>query len=371
MTPERPLKIALYTGKGASHSWIWFVDTLRSHGIITIEFITDVRDIAADVLVVSGGDPFALFSHIGREGVSRMRSFVEKGGTYIGICAGTYFALKFHDDPYPWLNLVRGEISNFAVEPPPNIRMPHKYLVRYRDGYVFHPVREAITLNYNGTIIQAPLYGGPGILSADAESQASYTNFTPKTMFLCEKEAATQALLGKKALVTKKVSRGCLYLFGPHFEHPYFPEANRELVTLLSRIPPRGYHLELTGSPITGTEKRTWVKDVKRWISNGRLAALGLQNFQWKIGEKMYDPERLAYFFQACFTLVAFLESQQSIRAIPDIPNRAQTLALQVRKLGPDANEAEIILEGIKTLTSDLYSLAFSTLQQPLPPQRP
>ncbi|MBU7015664.1 MAG: hypothetical protein HXS52_00325 [Theionarchaea archaeon] len=371
MTAELPLKIALYTGKGASHSWIWFVDTLSSHGINTIEFITDTGDIAADVLVVSGGDPFALFSHIGKHGVSRIRSFIEKGGTYIGICAGTYFALRFHENPYPWLNLVDGEISNFAIEPPPNIRMPHKYLVKYRDGFVFHPVREAVTLEYNGYTIQAPLYGGPGILSANAEPLASYSQFTPKTMFLCGKEEARQALLGKRALITKKVSRGCLYLFGPHFEHPHFPDANRELIALLSKIPHRGYHVEPTGSQIKGNEKRTWIKEVKRWVSNGRLAAFGLQNYQWKIGEKMYDPERLAYFFQACFKLVSFLELQQSIRAIPDIPERARTLTLQVRNLGPDAAQAEILLEGIKTLTSDLYSLYFSTLQPPQLPRTP
>jgi hypothetical protein len=368
---ERPLKIALYTGKGASHSWIWFVDTLNSYGITTIEFTADVKDISADVLVVSGGDPFALFSHIGREGVSRIRSFIEKGGTYIGICAGTYFALKFHENPYPWLNLVKGEISNFAVSPPRNIRMPHKYTVKYREGFVFHPVREAVTLEYNGYHIQAPLYGGPGILSADAEPLAVYTQFTPKTLFLCEEEVATRTLLGTKALMTKKTFGGCLYLFGPHFEHPYFPEANRELVNLLVRIPPKGYRFEPTGSLITGAEKRTWVKDVKRWISNGRLAAFGLQNYQWKIGEKMYDPERLAYFFQACFKLISFFESQQSIKAIPDIPERARALALQTRTLGPDAAQAEILLEGIKTLTSDLYSLYFSTLPQPQPPQKP
>jgi hypothetical protein len=353
------LKVALYIGPGASHSWIWLVDTLRKEGITNIQFITDVQELEADLLVISGGDPFSLFSHISSPGVSCIRHFIERGGTYVGICAGAYFALKFHDRPYPWLNLVEGTISNFSAHPPSNLRMPHKYTVPYREGFVFHPVRDEVILEYNGSPLPAPLYGGPGILTADADPLARYTAFSSKTSYLCDKSRASDVLLGTMAVLSRKWKRGRLLLFGPHFEHPYFPQANTELISLLSTVSPRGYPRVFTGKSITGQEKTAWLKDLKRWISNGRLAAFGLQNYHWKIGEKIYDPERLAYFFETSFQLVTSLEKVPVLRGNYDLPERAREMALQTRALGPDPQKAEDLLEILKTVTADIYSLSF------------
>lgn len=358
------VRIALYIGKGASHSWIWLVDTLNAYGFRNIHFVTDITCIKADVLVISGGDPFALFSHIQKKGVSCIRKFIEEGGTYIGVCAGSYFALKFHENPFPWLNLVKGSLSNFSKNPPPNIRMPHKYTNVYREGIVFHPVREEVVLQYNNKEVKAPLYGGPGIVSDDAESLAVYKRFTDKTLFLCERKAAEDTLLNTSALLTKKFSKGHLLLFGPHFEHPYYCEANEELIGIISQIPSRGYPYTITGHLLTGDEKRHYTRELKRWISNGRLAAFGMENYHWKIGEKIYDPERLAYFFETCFNLIKFFEQKDKVQVIHTLPETARELAVTMRKLGSDAREAEILLEQLKKFTSNLYSLYFSTLQQ-------
>ncbi|MBU7043773.1 MAG: hypothetical protein HXS47_09305 [Theionarchaea archaeon] len=357
------LKVALYIGKGASHSWIWFVDTLRKAGITRIQFITDVDAVQADLLVISGGDPFALFSHITSTGVHRIIDFIKEGGTYVGICAGTYFALKFHETPYPWLNLIDSTIANFSLHPPPNIRMPHKYTVPYREGFVFHPVRDEVICTYKGAPLSAPLYGGPGIISADAQPLAEYTSFAPKTSFLCDRSHAASVFLGTTAVLSKKWNRGRLLLFGPHFEHPYFPQANKELISLLSTITPRGYTHTLPGHYLSGTEKNRWLKDLKRWISNGRLAAFGLGNYHWKIGEKIYDPERLAYFFETSFQLIKSLEQVPTLQGIYDLPERAQSAARLTRTLGPNAQKAEMLLETLKTITADIYSLYFSAVQ--------
>lgn len=364
----RELKTALYVGKGASHSWIWLVDTLDRAGLRNIQFVTDIKGVKADILVVSGGDPFAIFSGVRREGVTQIRRFIEEGGTYLGICAGSYFALKFHENPYPWLNLVESEISNFSVNPPPNRRMPHKYTVPYRDGFVFHPVREDVILTCGENLLTAPLYGGPGIRSADAESWAVYTKFTDKTVFLCDEDKAEDVLLGTSALLSKNVLRGRLLLFGPHLEHPSYPEANKELVKMFLQVPPKGYTSEVSGKPVSGTEKRKWTRELKRWVSNGRLAAFNLETYHWKIGEKIYDPERLAYFLETCFKLIKILEQKERVYVTPELPGKAQELASKVRKLGPDPGEAEVILEGLKTFTACLYSLYFSTLRTLQPP---
>lgn len=357
------LKTAIYIGKGASHSWIWLVTTLDASGLRNIQFITDVRKVKADFLVVSGGDPFAIFSHIGEKGVSSIKEFIKEGGTYIGICAGSYFALQFHENPYPWLNIIKSDVSNFSMNPPPNKRMPHKYKVPYREGFVFHPVREDVLIQYNEQVFPAPLYGGPGILSADATSLAIYSGFTDKTLFLCEKKEAEKVLLHKCALLHKKMGKGQLFLFGPHFEHPYFGKANKTLIQMLSQVNPRGYPFEVTGECVSGDVRNKWLKNLKRWVSNGRLAAFGLENYQWKIGEKIYDPERLAYFFETCFHLVKRLEKKKCIYMVESLPEKVQELTGQVRKLGPDPQEAEILLEGVKEVSGLLYSVYFSTLR--------
>lgn len=360
----KELKTAVYIGRGASHSWIWLVDTLDRFGFRNIQFVTDISKVRADLLVISGGDPFALFSHIKEKGVSCMRRFIEEGGTYVGICAGSYFALKFHDNPYPWLNMVEGRISNFSVIPPPNLRMPHKYTGPYREGYVFHPVREEVILQYGNNILRTPLYGGPGMISADAQSRAVYKEFTEKTLFLCERKEAEKALLQKSALIHKKIGRGQLFLFGPHFEHPYFPEANRKLIDMLQEIKPNAYAFETVGILVSGAEKRQKTKELKRWVSNGRLAAFGLENYHWKIGEKIYDPERLAYFFETCFRLVKHLEKKERIYMLEGLSEKARELSRKVKRLGPDPVAAEVLLEDMKQFTGLLYSLYFSTVEK-------
>jgi hypothetical protein len=364
------VKITLYIGKGASHSWIWLVDTFDKYGFTNIQFVTDITQVKADLFIISGGDPFAMFSHIKEKGVSLIQKFIEQGGTYIGICAGTYFALHYPGNPYPWLNLVKADVANFAQEPPPNIRMPHKYTVPHTNGYVFHPVREEVILDYRNKTVKAPLYGGPGIISTDGESLAVYKRFTKKTLFLCDRTAAEHTLLGTTALLTAPYGKGCIYLFGPHFEHPHYPEANTELITLLSHITPGGYPFQATGDLLTGDQKKAWTQELKRWISNGRLAAYGLGTYHWKIGEKVYDPERFAYFFETCFNLTKFFETQKTIYTLNDLPEKAKMLAVHMRRLGPDPADAELLLERIKTFTSCLYSLYF-TLQQLQPRRKP
>ena len=43
-------------------------------------------------LVLGGGYDLGFLQSLGQEGTDEIRSFVLQGGTYIGICAGAYFA---------------------------------------------------------------------------------------------------------------------------------------------------------------------------------------------------------------------------------------------------------------------------------------
>ena len=46
------------------------------------------------LIIVPGGDAFSLKSELGQEGMEAIKDFVERGGSYLGICAGAYGVSK-------------------------------------------------------------------------------------------------------------------------------------------------------------------------------------------------------------------------------------------------------------------------------------
>ena len=102
-------KIGVYNGPGASHSWLWFVEVLDAMGFWDIEFIDDtgiksgaLKDL--HVLLVSGGDTFAIAEGLSQKGSDALKNFLDEGGCYIGSCAGGYLPLRSSLDPLNLLN---------------------------------------------------------------------------------------------------------------------------------------------------------------------------------------------------------------------------------------------------------------------------
>jgi hypothetical protein len=94
----RPLKIALYDGAGSTAKGIANVreraQQLPGAKITTLtpEEI-GTRDLAEfDVILFSGGSGSAQAKAIGEAGKKNVREFVERGGGYLGVCAGAYLA---------------------------------------------------------------------------------------------------------------------------------------------------------------------------------------------------------------------------------------------------------------------------------------
>ncbi|GAF89729.1 unnamed protein product, partial [marine sediment metagenome] len=92
-------KIGIYTGMGASHSWLWFVELFDRMGFYEIAFLNEdeiQRDglNGLDILVMSGGDTFAMAEGLGAKGAHKLEDFIRKGGLYIGSCAGAYLPLN-------------------------------------------------------------------------------------------------------------------------------------------------------------------------------------------------------------------------------------------------------------------------------------
>jgi glutamine amidotransferase-like uncharacterized protein len=327
---SRPLPypaIGVYAGGGSSHSWLWFAEIFDRLGFFRLRFL-DERDVRTglpsdlDVFTVSGGDTFAVARALGRSGSERIETFVRRGGLYIGTCAGAYLPLCSSKEDLRLFNFVQAKISNLSRNLPEPKRMAHKFRTAYGCEYVFHPVREDVALRATGVLpfpekkhVIAPMYGGPGMTTADdMEILLEYERFTPKTQFLVDEALAGETLLGKAAVIRSRLGQGKLLLFGPHFEHPGFPEANAMLSHLIYWDVRSGrYNAEesQTGPkfPAEDAGKR-FTKDIRRELSNSRIVATGMEllPLRWKIGAKVYEPEKLRVFLEALWKRLRYFE---------------------------------------------------------------
>src|SRR4030066_219451 len=314
--------IGIYTGSGASHSWLWFVELLDRMGFYHVHFV-DERDILANaleplnVLLMSGGDTFAIAEGLGAEGAAKMSSFIEGGGLYIGTCAGAYLPLRSSMDFLNHFNFIDLKISNISRR----LSELERYLLQkvgcssYGCDFVFHVVREDVLLEMvNGfqadgkKEIIAPLYGGPSMLpSEDIEVIATYKGFAKKTKFLVEKELAEKTLFGNIAVAKTSMGKGRLYIFGPHFEHPHYPSCNVFLTEIIRKEQSGELHpvqKDFSEDPqnrIKGEALGELLKDLKRELSNARIIASGMSDFSisWLIGNKYHEPEKISVFIKS------------------------------------------------------------------------
>lgn len=341
--------LGIYTGTGASHSWLWFVDLFEKAGFFDLTFLDeiDVRRGGLDGLdgfATAGGDTFALAEALGPRGAEQLARFVENGGIYLGSCAGAYLPMRSSKIPLDQFNFVDVRITNLTSALPTPQRMAGKFCTAYGCRFVFHPVRETVTLVIDGkspaagSLIDAPLYGGPGMIAAgDAQVLANYQGFTDKTLFLTDRRLAEKTLIGTAAAVRQEKGRGVFYLFGPHFEHPRYPEANRFLLDAIKE--------EMDRKPV-GTEKPTFwrrnarpskagkalVRDVKRELSNARIVAAGLEMLplQWRIGEKIYEPTKIRVFLDSLWRRIRPLEKADHVHFTPGCDAKMLRLALEI-----------------------------------------
>ena len=70
--------IGIYTGKGTSHSWLWFVDLFDRMGFHNLSFLNEntLQDsglVGLDVLAISGGDTFTIAGALGKGGAVSTR----------------------------------------------------------------------------------------------------------------------------------------------------------------------------------------------------------------------------------------------------------------------------------------------------------
>jgi hypothetical protein len=382
--------IGIYAGGGTSHSWLWFVDLCERAGLYDV-VILDEGDVQrgalekVDVLVVSGGDTFAVAHALGAAGAEGLQRFVRRGGIYIGSCAGAYLPMNSSKEPLNRFNFAPVRIANRSRTLPKAARLSHKFSMAYGCDYIFHPVRETVKIRTHGIppfirqeALDAPLYGGPSMIAPDGcEVLASYEDFTAQTLYLTDPSLAAETMIGKAAAVHVPSGNGCLYLYGPHLEHPRFPQANRLVLdsiywSLDSRKPswPAADKRRRRGQAPAGA----FILDLKRELSNSRIAANGMDLFPilWPIGSKVYEPEKIRVFLEAMWRRIKKLEESETVSADGTVRESALDLARKttqhLRQLKTALDErkesaalAEDVLHVLRKLSIVFFSMCFRT----------
>jgi glutamine amidotransferase-like uncharacterized protein len=382
-------KIGIYMGVGASHSWLWFVDVLDRMGFYDVHFLNegDILKEGLDrvgVLLMSGGDTFAIAEGLGAEGSDKLRSFINRGGLYIGTCAGAYLPLRSSMEFLNQFNFINVKISNISRR----LSEPEQHLFRkvacgsYGCDFVYHVVREDVVLEMaNGYKADgkkemiAPLFGGPSMLpSEDIETIATYKGFTKKTKFIVEEELAKKTLIGNIAVAKKSMGKGHLYIFGPHFEHPHYPEANQIIIQIIIKESKkrRTYPIK-KGIHSLSKVSSLFFEELRRELSHSRMVAFAMEGspLQWMIGNKWYEPEKIRVFLEAQWKRLKYLESGGDVAIDLRDPDgmisrlKGMTDILRKTKKGIDQGEAtnglaEDLFGNLKNVTSDFLAIYFS-----------
>lgn len=380
-------KIGIYMGAGASHSWLWFVDLLDHMGLDDVHFINE-RGIlidgleSVDVLLMSGGDTFAIAQSLGVEGSRRLRHFIEEGGLYIGTCAGAYLPLRSSMEFLNQFNFINVKISNISRR----LSESERHLFQkhacspYGCEFVYHVVREDVLLEMEEGYqvggkkeIIAPLYGGPSMLpSEDMEVIAYYRGFTKKTKFLVTEELAKKTLNGNIAVARKLMGKGRLYIFGPHFEHPNYPEANGIIARIILKEGKERATRPFDTGPLSSKIGHSFFEEWRRELSHSRMVAFGLEMLplQWMIGNKWYEPEKIRVFLEALWRRLNYLESGEETAVALEDPKgmigrlKEMTHLLRTMKKECDRGHttdglAENLFLHLKGVASDFLTIYF------------
>jgi hypothetical protein len=377
--------VGVYVGAGTSHSWTWFADIFERNGIYSVRFL-DEDDFTEDcldyidVLLVSGGDTFAIAEGLGRSGSEKLENFIAAGGVYIGSCAGAYLPLKSSLSPLNQFNFITSRITNLTRNLPAPRKMAEKFCTEYGCQYIFHPVREAVMVKIvdgflcAGDEISVPLYGGPAMTASDdIDVLGVYSGFTRETEYLVDEELAKETLIGKVAIARKHFGSGAFYLFGPHFEHPHYTAANRIVLEAIraGRIKQKS-SLTIHESSAGPRCDRKQFQKLRSEISNARIVAHALERMpcQWLIGKKVYDPDKIRVFLEAIWTRINKADDHfngaVAAYETEHLCKLAQTVTRQLRDLkkistsnGDAIAEADELFINLKKITAQFLTLYF------------
>ncbi len=283
-----PRDIVVYAGRGSSHSWTWLADLFESKGILGARFLDSPEFIIrsgedSSVMIISGGDGFAIADELSGRGFEMLREYISIGGEYVGICAGAYLPLPSSISPFSEFNISSTRIENIGFQGQGEKNMPPRVAVKYGSCSIVHPVRGELLLDSDGGALLAPLYGGP-VFREPSEDHVllRYRDLTENTEVQMSRRIVAELLPGRPAAVRCRLGDGELLLFGPHLEHPRYQGANALFLRLLG----------LRSSALPRSEGVRDLPSLESAIADLKVAIVGLENRSFMIGKKLWDGSR-------------------------------------------------------------------------------
>ncbi|HDP96368.1 MAG TPA: hypothetical protein ENN25_01570 [Euryarchaeota archaeon] len=295
----RSHRIAVFTGPGASNSWVWLADFLENNGFYEARFHSDWESILDsdrnDIVVIPGGDTFRIAQLFGKDGLETLKNRISEGTGYVGICAGAYLPLRSSVSPLSSFNLTDIRISNLTSNVPDDLIDPDRYTVPYGCSLVYHPVRGAVS--FSGDVsLEAPLYGGPFMIPQNGSRvRLIFESLSSRSEPLIDRDRCEELISGKAGCIEYTFGEGRLLLLSPHLEHPEYPEANEYLTRLLADFPIRSY--SEAGRPIGS--RSVELPQLKRIVADLMARSSALDFHSWKVGIKYWESEKMLFFVEA------------------------------------------------------------------------
>lgn len=272
--------IGIYSGPGTYDCYLWFQQCLEKMG-----FMADclsVSDIERgklkdyDILVQPGGDETRQSEALWPEGRRKIRTFLRKGGKYIGSCGG--FDIAGYADGTPYGSPHTGKIKHLNLikyDPTRNIsrdKFPHDEWARlhylhidFNEYSQLIPVKwgtriplrikqpnSPIVFGYHDIIFPGPYYAAGPLPKNLGVNVTSVAEFAPDllpldTSWTLPPDFAINLLDGATAIATATFGAGKLVLFSPHPEAPYCEECFKLVANAIFFLMGKGpFKVEIT-----------------------------------------------------------------------------------------------------------------------------
>ncbi len=207
---SRPIRVALYSDTGSEKAYEKFEKILKTdpHRYVTkLVSAEDIRNGAlkdCDVLIQGGGSGSKCAQTLGVDGREQIKSFVNKGGGYLGVCAGAYLATS----SYPWsLGILNAKV------------MDRKHWARGK-GQVLIQVDEVgqNLLGFSGEHVDIRYAQGPLLAPDNKPDLPAYTELAKFETEIAENGAPPGVMIGKTAMAMSTYGKGRVICSSPHPE---------------------------------------------------------------------------------------------------------------------------------------------------------
>lgn len=188
---------------GKEHLKMFLKEHSRSYRTFTATEIRDgeLSSSGIHTLIMPGGESWEYLKELGEEGGGLIKSFVEKGGGYIGICAGAFYATSMREGgaatgPYG-IGLLDGTAyDGTALHTEPFI-----------EGMMDIPSLPHFLMNGLSSQFRIVMFGGPSF------------HFTPEEAAKKDVQVLSEfQKVHEPAMITLRYGRGKVFLSGPHLE---------------------------------------------------------------------------------------------------------------------------------------------------------